>query len=213
MAVAARRVKNCARLRLAAGALLAAMLAAGVLPLAGCTSFRSSNPQAADRPAPLPATITDASYDWHVLVLEPFGTLLKESPLPLHEVLLFHDANSRAESDNKDCYSIEGTPPRFMGEPPDHYLLCFDHDHLSRVDAAVRLPAAEAPQAFARACALWLKDTATTMGSGTACEGRDGRVAFSARLLLPPGDTAATVSMALTDSPPAEAAHDVPVGK
>ena len=33
----------------------------------------------------------DASYDWHGLVLAPFGTLLKESPIALHEVLLFHE--------------------------------------------------------------------------------------------------------------------------
>ena len=172
----------------------------------GPSAVRQGHPQ----PPPLPTAITDASYDWHVLVLEPFGVLFKESPLPLHEVLLFHDETSRADSDNKDCYSIEGTPPRFLGERPDHYLLCFDHDRLSRVDAAVRLAVDEAPQVFARGCALWLKDTAATMGSRTACEGRDGTVAFSARLVLLPGDATATVSMTLTDASSVEGAHDLP---
>lgn len=181
---------------------------AAVLLAAGCASPGTSADRQG-RPPPASA-VTDASYDWHVLLLEPFGVLLKESPLPLHEVLLFHDATNRADSDNKDCYAVEGTPPRFLGGRPDHYLLCFDHDRLSRVDAAVRLAAGEAPQVFARACALWLKDTATSLGGGTACEGRDGSIAFSARLLLLPGDPAATVSMTLTDTPAAAAIHDLP---
>lgn len=147
-----------------------------------------------------PSAITDASYDWHVLLIVPFGALLKDSPVPLHEVLLFHDATDRAEAD-RECYSTLGAPPRFLGQQPDHFLLCFDHDHLGRVEAAVPLPAAEAPQVFARACALWLKNTATTVASGTTCEGRDGNVVFSARLVGLPGDTAAAVSMSLSDAP------------
>jgi hypothetical protein len=46
------------------------------------------------------------------------------------------------------------------------------------------------------------------MASGTTCEGRDGSVGFSARLIRLSGDTAATVSMSLTDNPP----QDAPVG-
>jgi hypothetical protein len=111
---------------------------AAVLLAAGCASTGpSAGRQERAQAPPPPTAITDASYDWHVLVLEPFGVLLKESPLPLHEVLLFHDETSRTDNDNKDCYSIEGTPPRFLGARPDHYLLCFDHDRLTRIDAAV----------------------------------------------------------------------------
>lgn len=182
-----------------------------MLLMAACASRGpATDRRQSEQPVPLPSPITDASYDWRVLVLEPFGVLLKESPLPLHEVLLFHDATNRAESENKDCYSIEGTPPKFLDEPPEHYLLCFDHDRLRRVEAAVRLAAEEAPRVFARACALWLKDTAATLGGGTTCEGRDGRVAYRARLVLLPGDAAATVSMTLTDTPPPEFGHDAP---
>jgi len=186
---------------------------AGVLMLGACAAGSSADRHARSQSPPASDAITDASYDWHVLVLVPFGVLLKESPVPLHEVLLFHDATSRAESEDKDCYSIEGTPPRFLGQPPDPYLFCFEHDHLGRIDAAVRLPANEAPQVFARACALWLKNTAATMGSGISCEARDGSVFFSARLASLPGDSAATVSMTLTDATRREVVDDVPAGK
>jgi hypothetical protein len=147
--------------------------------------------------APAPAGAVDASYDWHVLVVEPFGTLLKESPVPLHEVLLFHDqAHAAAENESRDCFAIDGAPPRFVGQTPDHYLLCFDHDHLTRIEASVRLIAGDAPGVFARACSLWLKNTAPA-SSGTTCEGREEAVAFSAVLSLLPGD-AATLSMTVS---------------
>ncbi len=186
---------------------------ASVLALQACASGSSTDRHAQPQNPPEPSAITDGSYDWHVLVLVPFGVLLKDSPLPLHEVLVFHDETNHAESEDKDCYSIEGAPPRFMGQAPDHYLLCFEHDHLNRVDVAVRLPAADAPQVFARACALWLKSTAATMASGTTCEGRDGSVAFSARLASLPGESAAAVTMTLTDAALREAAHDAPSGE
>jgi len=100
-----------------------------------------------------------------------------------------------------------------MGRAPDQYLLCFDHDRFSQVDASVRLPAIEAPQVFARACALWLKSTASTMTSGTNCEGRDGGIAFGARLVRLPDDDAATVSMTLTSATTREAVDEVPAAK
>ncbi len=196
MAVAAQRLKFLARLPCLVG-----LLAAAACSSPGTSADHARAPAATAEPS----AITDASYDWHVLVMVPFGVLFKDSPVPLHEVLLFHDATDRAETDGRECYSTPGAPPRFLGQRPDHYLLCFDHDHLDRVDVAVALPAAEAPQVFARACALWLKNTATTMTSGTTCDGRDGSVVFSARLVRLPGDTAATVSMSLTGDPPQDA--------
>jgi len=99
----------------------------------------------------------DDSFDWHGLVVVPFGVMLKESPLPLHEVLLFRDASRpAADADNKDCFAIDTAPPRFLGRTPDQYMMCFDHDRLNRVEASVQMTAAEAPPVFARACALWL---------------------------------------------------------
>ena len=192
---------------------------AGALVLAACASSGSStgHPGPLQPPSPPPpppdSGTTDATYDWHVLLLVPFGVLLKESPVPLHEVLLFHDETNHAESDNKDCFSIEGAPPRFLGQEPDAYLLCFDHDRLTRVDAAVHLTATDAPQVFARACALWLKNTASTMTSAATCQGRDGGIGFSARLQQTPGETAATMSMTLRDKESLEAVNDAPAGK
>jgi hypothetical protein len=130
----------------------------------------------------------------------PFGTLLKDSPIALHEVLLFHDdSHNAADVDNKDCFAIDGALPRFVGQSADQYLQCFDHDRSSRIEASVHLTAATAPQIFARACALWLKSTAAA-ANGTTCEGRDGSVAFSARLGLVPGELMAPLSITLTNA-------------
>jgi hypothetical protein len=138
----------------------------------------------------------DASYDWHGLLVAPFGTLLKESPIALHEVLLFHDEPHGGAEAGKDCYAIDGAPPRLVGRQPDEYLLCFDHDRLNRIDATVRLAADDAAQVFARACALWLKNSAPPPEIRNTCEGRDDGIAWSARLENVPGD--ATVPLVLT---------------
>ncbi len=179
---------------------------------ASCASTSSNDHRAPREPPPVPsAGVTDPSYDWHVLVLAPFGMLLKDSPIPLHEVLLFPDqahgtdaaaanGGNRADVESKDCFTIDRAPPRFVGQQPDQYLLCFDHDRLNRIEASVRLPAGEAPQVFARACALWLKSTLPAAGSGNACEGRDGGISFSGHLSAVPGDTAA-LSMTLGQAP------------
>ena len=120
----------------------AAACVAALLVLAACAAPAPRGGPAQDsQPAPAQhGAATDASYDWRGLVLAPFGTLLKESPIPLHEVVLFDDeTHGTAEADGKDCYGIDGAPPRFVGRQPDQYLLCFDHDRLTRVDAAVRV--------------------------------------------------------------------------
>lgn len=221
MAVTAYRLRTYAR------------FASSALPLvlAACVSSSASGDHHAHGesapPPPVAGAATDASYDWHGLVLAPFGTLLKESPIALHEVLLFHDEahngdHGNGDVDNRDCYAIDGTPPRFVGQQPDPYLLCFDHDRLNRIDASVRLPADEAPQMFDRACALWLKNTAQLAGNGNICEGRDGGIAFSARLGLVPGEAMATVAVTLSNAAareavgrpsPNDAADDVPHDK
>jgi hypothetical protein len=130
----------------------------------------------------------DASYDWHSLVLMPFGTLLKESPIALHEVLLFHDDSHANTSElGKDCFTVDGQPPRLVGHEPEEFLLCFSHDRLDRIEASVSMKAGEGPTVLARACALWLKNAATSVGAAS-CEGRDGDVAFNAHLGHLPGD-------------------------
>jgi hypothetical protein len=192
-----------------------ALGAAGLLILAACgASPRRGGVQDGQPATAQNGGMTDASYDWHGLMLAPFGTLLKESPIALHEVLLFQDESSSAAAadtagvDTKDCYGTDGAPPRFLGHKPDAYLLCFVHDRLTRIDASVRMTRDEAAQVFAQACALWLKDTAPLHALGNTCEGRDGGIAFSARLGSVPEEPAASLSMTLSNAAADETVRD-----
>lgn len=163
---------------------------AAVLPLmlAACAA---SPPASRHQPDPSPAAAPDASYDWHGLIVMPFGTLLKESPVPLHEVLLFHDvAEGAGVAASKDCFATEPPPPRFAGQESEHFLLCFEHDRLARIETSVHQadvpvrPADDAQQRFARLCAQW-SGTLAAAGAVTgdaACTGRDGDIAFAAHL-------------------------------
>jgi hypothetical protein len=155
-----------------------AALATSALLLAAC----AGGPQ---KPAPAASTVTppalDASYDWHVLMKAPFGSLLKDAPFALHEVLLFREAAHGAPAaDEAECYATDATPPRFIDRKPDQYLLCFTHDRLSRIEVSVLLPASQAAQVFADACGLWMKHTAGPPSG--ACEGYDSGIVFRGRL-------------------------------
>jgi hypothetical protein len=153
----------------------------GVAALCACVS-PSVPPHAPPR---------DASYDWHGLMILPFGTLLKDSPLALHEVLLFQDAaQGGADALHQDCYAIAGEPPPFVGHRPDEYLLCFSHDRLIRIDASVRLAGESAGALFAAACAQWRGTQAPGEQTPDSCEGRDGMTRFSARLAAEPAPAA-----------------------
>ena len=176
-----------------ANAAVAVSAAAALLMLAACTapSQRGGRDQGGE-PATEPNNgAVDASYDWHGLVIAPFGTLLKEMPFALHEVLLFHDESpgGAAALDGPDCQGIDGAPPRFVGHQLDQYLLCFEHDRLARIEVSVRLPRDTAAQVLARACAVWMKGQAARPTDANTCEGRDESVVFSARLDAPAGPT------------------------
>jgi hypothetical protein len=170
----------------------AAALAAAALLLAACAGGAPKPVPAAPAVAP-PAL--DASYDWHVLMKAPFGSLLKDAPFALHEVLLFkEEVHGAPTGDDAECYATDATPPRFIDRKPDQYLLCFTHDRLSRIEASVLLPASQASQVFADACGLWMKHAAaaattatpptatTATSSAGVCEGSDSGIAFSGRL-------------------------------
>jgi hypothetical protein len=162
-------------------------------------------------PPPAAQELGHGSYDWHVLLIAPFGSVLKDIPVALHEVLLFRDevhgnaatgkAAAEAPAADAECYAGDAPAPRFVGRIPDEYLLCFKQDRLSRIQASVRLAAAQASEVFAAACAGWLKNAASTTaveasGAGEpgvvspsaevqsegACEGRDGAIRFHGRL-------------------------------
>src|SRR5271154_162498 len=139
-------MSRCMALRLRIGIACSSLAA-----LAACVASPVPPP-----PRAAPVEKPDTSYDWHSLVIAPFGTLLKEVPVGLHEVLLFRDSAQGGEGgENGDCYALDGAPPPFVGHRPDEYLLCFDHDRLSRIEASVRLSADGAGTAFAEACARW----------------------------------------------------------
>jgi len=178
-----------------------ALCAALPLALAGC---RAPPPRvsAPDRSAPPPAAheLELGSNDWHGLVIVPFGSVLKDVPMALHEVLLFRDDGA---ADNAaaaaECYAADAPAPLFLGRTPDEYVLCFKQDRLSRIQAAVLLPAAEAEAVFAAACAAWLRNAgaATPQAGETACEGRDGAIRFRGRLEQ---EAESTLSITLDDA-------------
>ena len=133
---------------------LHAALAGAVLALAACAAPQPKPPALAPPPPPL-----DASYDWHVLVIAAFGSVLKDIPATMHEVLLFRDeARGAAAADELECYAVDSKPPRFIARAPAEFLLCFKQDRLSRIEATVRLPAEDAVKIFANACGLWAKN-------------------------------------------------------
>jgi|HubBroStandDraft_1064217.scaffolds.fasta_scaffold08285_5 hypothetical protein len=179
---------------------LPAAVALAVLAACHASAPRMTAPERAPPPATPPPA--DATYDWHVLLVVPFGSVLKDIPLTLHEVLLFRDeARGSGAGDDAECYSPDGPAPRFIGSTPDEYLLCFKHDRLARVQASVRLSDPQPAGVFAAACEDWLRH-ATPVPADTAapsegtCEGSDGAVRFNARL-----DEEATLSIVLDDLP------------
>jgi hypothetical protein len=172
-------MSRCTALRLRTGVAISSAAA-----LAACVASSLPPPQPPRAP---PSDKTDASYDWRSLVIAPFGTRLQEIPIGLHEALLFQDAHGRDAKEDGDCYAIDGEPPQFVGRRPDEYLLCFDHDRLNRIEAAVRLAPDGAGPVFAAACARWLANSAAPAatppaGEPNGCEGRDGATGFRARL-------------------------------
>ena len=207
---AARRCARWAALSLALPAALTGCRAPAPHPTA---------PERAPTPPPVARPLEDATYDWHALVVAPFGSVLKEIPLALHEVLLFRDqAHGAAAADEGECYAADAPAPRFVGRTPDEYLLCFKQDRLARIQASVHLTAADAPEVFATACTVWLRNAARATGaaapseaaagtdsgmqSADACKGRDGSVRFSGRL----GEEGGPAETPAAQRPPTETA-------
>ena len=168
---------------LPAAAISAVMLAT----LAACRTPSLSPGVTTTERAPLSPPLVDATDDWHALLIAPFGSVLKDIPLRLHEVLLFQDeVPGSAAADDAECYALDGPAPRFIGRTPVEYLMCFKQDRLLRIQAAVRLTTAEAPGVFNAACAGWLKDVSPVTAGGAAsaphCQGSDGAARFNAHL-------------------------------
>jgi hypothetical protein len=205
-----RNARHALRAALATAAVLGAFAMLGAL-----TGCRAPPPQATP-PARPPAQAdarppVDASYDWHGLLVAPFGSVLKDIPLTLHEVLLFRDeAHGSAAVDDAECYAADTPAPRFLGRTPEEYLLCFKQDRLARIQASVRLAAAEAPEVFASACTGWLKNHAAAgpaaaelpaAQAGGVCKGRDGAIRFSAHTEEESDSAETTLSVTLDSAP------------
>jgi hypothetical protein len=190
---------------------LPAWLAVLLIALAGCAA---SPPKPAPGPIVSAAPPLDASYDWHVLLTVPFGSVLKDMPLALHEVLLFRDQEKHGvDADEPECYAINGAVPSFMARVPQLYLLCFRHDRLARVEATVRVAQEEAAKVFADACGLWLKNSLTrpsAEATAGACTGNDDATAFTARVESDSDQAEASISIELDA---AEAAPEPPPGQ
>jgi hypothetical protein len=203
---------------LLSAALLAALAACGT-PASRVAAPDRTTPPNAHEPE-------DASYDWHGLLIAPFGSVLKDIPLTLHEVLLFRDeAHGAAAADDAECYAATTPAPRFVGRTPDEYLLCFKQDRLSRIQASVRLTAERAPEIYAAACALWSRNAASARAARAAtpsagasdpeaqsaqsavdCQGRDGTIHYRGRLGEEAGraeipQTETTLSITLDSAP------------
>jgi hypothetical protein len=193
-----------------------AVPAAAAWMLAACAA-----PKPKIAPPPPPPSPLDASYDWHVLLIAPFGSVLKDIPLTVHEVLVFRDeAHSASPADDPECYAVSGAAPRFMTRSPSSYLLCFNHGRLSRIEATVRLLQNDAAQMVADACALWTKDarapnpeaaasaraaaSAEASAGAEACAGADGGIAFAAHIEREPDeeDTQLTMQLDASDLAP-----------
>jgi hypothetical protein len=171
--------------------------------LAACATSQPK-PAAPLEPGPAPL---DASYDWHVLLVAPFGSVLKDVPLTMHEVLMFRDEAARAApADELECYAVDGAHPRFVARSPSEYLLCFRHDRLSRVEATVQLPAEEAVRIYADACGLWLKKP---VGLGEECAGTDGGITFAGHFENEP-DESAQLTIQLDAANPANSPDPAP---
>jgi len=190
------------------------------LALAACASAPRNQPPPPPPAAPPPPPL-EASYDWHGLLLVPFGSLLKEIPFTLHEVLLFRDATHPAQADDAECYAMEQTAPRFVARTPSEYMLCFRHDRLARVQTTVALPRGEAAQILSDACGLWQRNAAAGVPAAGvpaadqpaadppgadqrgACVGRDGAIGYAGRLDQEEtqGDAPLTVTLEVAAEP------------
>lgn len=179
---------------------LAAATVSGAAWLSGCTAPARGPATPAATAAPAAAPLV--SHDFSGLVLAPFGTPFKDVPVPLTEVLVFHQADGARVREDGDCFR-PNVVVSFLGRAPTDHLLCFDHDRLEKIEAAVALPAAQAPALFAAACAEWQRGAAAGSAPGPdSCEGRQQDIAFSAHRTEGPDPEAATVSITLVSASP-----------
>lgn len=176
---------------------------AGAAALAACAA--SNPPSGETAPARVgPRPVPPPGYDWRALVIVPFGTLLKDVPYRLSEVVVFHDAASGgADHEERDCYTVQGTvPARLFGRAAGEYSLCFSSDRLNRIEASVSLPAESASAQFAAACAEWQRKGTPGTFTPDRCEDRDASTEILAHLTASAASGEPAVSIVLIGSTP-----------
>ena len=195
------------------GARAAAWVCAACVCLCACASAPRPAPRAGPNGPPPAPERAGLAYDWRPLIVVPFGTLLKDMPLALDEVLVFRDAAGPAapgspaagapnDPESGDCFSMDGvSPPQFLARRPDSYLLCFEHDRLRRIEASVHLAEAEAELLLGALCAQWLGRARDTARTPDGCAGREGAVEWRVRTAQGP-ESSATLSITLIDARP-----------
>jgi hypothetical protein len=160
--------------------------AAAACAAAMLTGCASSNPGQKAAPRGTIAAAAAPADDWHALLMLPFGTLLRDVPFPLDEVVVFHDSVSPAGGrEDHECYTPRGTePPRLFGRPVEGYSLCFSADRLNRIEASVSLPAESASAQFAAACARWQHAGIPGIATADRCDAQDGTTRLDGRLTV-----------------------------
>jgi hypothetical protein len=209
-----RRAGRMAQTHPRIGARAAVWLCTACVCVCGCAS--APHPAGPSGPPPPAPESAGPAYDWHPLIVVPFGTLLKDMPLALDEVLMFRDAAGGGPADHGpagpavsgapndpasgDCFSMHGaSPPQFLARRADSYLLCFEHDRLHRIEASVQL--AQAEPLLGALCAQWLGRAQDTARTPDGCAGREGTVEWRVHTAQGLGSSA-TLSITLLDARP-----------
>jgi len=158
-------------------------------------------------PAPRNGPIISASHeDWRALVPVPFGSGLTQIQFPLKEVILFQgESRGPGGFDDQECYSKSGTAFAFRGADTEDYVLCFFHERLFQVEAALRLPREMPAETFDQWCDDWLSGLADVKRSAERCEGRDQETLVSATLAYDSELAGPLITLVIYDVPAYEA--------
>jgi hypothetical protein len=163
--------------------------------LAGCAA-----PGPQDR-IMVPAHIPDPSSDWRRFAVAPFGSLLQDVHVPVHEVLMF------GEQAKLECYALDAPAGSIFGRAVESYLLCYSRGRLDRVELSFSVPEAGAEAEFSRYCDDWLTGTvAVSPRTSVSCGGAAAQgLSFSASLggsadAAPDGTAAVALSIVVSET-------------
>ena len=160
----------------------------------------------AGSPATRKGPIISASHeDWRALIPVPFGSGLPQVQFPLKEVILFQgESRGPVGSDEQECYSKSGSPFAFRGAETEDYVLCFFHERLFEVEAALRLPRDVPAETFGQWCDDWLSGLTDVSRDAERCEGRESDTQVSATLAYDSEVAGPLLTVVIADIP----AHD-----